>query len=139
MSSEKQANQEDKPNEQGAQNKNENSGAQAAEPNRPGEEKGKTAERAGQMEKGKSAEAQTNERRAGEAQNSHNEMQNNRQRNAERETHVNPQKVHAEGNANLSNDRAARIADTLMATNRENVNVMSTTSASAPPCPATST
>ncbi len=118
--------QENKTDEQGARNKNENSAAQAAEPNRPGEEKGKAAERAGQMEKGKTAaEAQTNEHREGEAQNGHNEMQNNRQgqQNAGRETHVNPQNVRAEGKAHLSNDRAARIADTLMATNRENVNV----------------
>ena len=44
--------------------------------------------------------------------------------NAKGETHVDPQKVHSEGNAHLSNDRAARIADTLMATaTQQNVNI----------------
>jgi hypothetical protein len=101
------------------QNKSENSAAQTHE------EKGKAAERADQNEKGKTAAEGQTERRAGEAQAGRNETQNNRQgqENAARETHVNPQNVRAEGNAHLSNDRAAKIADTLMATNRENVNI----------------
>ncbi len=48
-------------------------------------------------------------------------MQNNRQgegQNARGESHVSAQNVHVEGNAHLSNDRAARVADTLMASAR---------------------
>lgn len=53
-------------------------------------------------------------------------MQNNRQgetQNARRETHVDPQNVHVEGNAHLTNDRAARIADALMPARNLNVDV----------------
>ncbi len=54
-------------------------------------------------------------------------MKNNRQgegQKAQGDAHVNPQNVRAEGNAHLTNDRAARIADTLMATARPtNINV----------------
>ncbi len=124
----------------GQANPGENGNANQAGNEKGGtEEKGKTeAERqntneksAGQAENGRN-EMQNN--RQGEAQSGRNETQNNRQgegqngQNAKAETHVNPQDVHAEGNAHLTNDRAARIADSLMTTARPrhvdvNVNV----------------
>ena len=90
---------------------------------------------AAETQKGKPAEGQApaNENRAGQAQTGGAEMRNNRQgegqnapngQNARAETHVNPQNVHVEGNTHLSNDRAARVADTLLATaTPQNVNV----------------
>ncbi len=125
------AGQENQKNEHGAMNNQENGAA-----NQPGE-KGKSAERAGQneqqnrgaetgREKGNTAaEGQTNGHRAGEAQTGRNETQNNRQgeQNARGENHVSPQKVHVEGNAHISNDQAARVADTLLSSNSEHVNL----------------
>jgi Protein of unknown function (DUF1236) len=59
--------------------------------------------------------------REGAGQNAQNGQNS---QSARRETHVNPQNVRAEGNANLTKDNAARVADTLMATARpQNVNV----------------
>lgn len=133
---EKMNGEENKTNAQGAQNSRENGAAgKQGEANRAGEpEKGKTDQAAGTQsrttdEKGKTAAGtRANENGAGQAETGRNETQNNRQgeggQNARAETHVNPQNVRAEGNAHLTNDRAARIADTLMATARpQNVNV----------------
>jgi hypothetical protein len=148
MSAEKRAGEQNKTNAQGAQNNQENGSAakqgQASRAREP--EKGK-AEGTGQAsgnenrtaeEKRKSAATTpANENRSGQAQTGGNEMQNNRRetgqntqnggqngQSARRETHVNPQAVRAEGNANLTKDKAARVADTLMTTARpQNVNV----------------
>ena len=52
------------------------------------------------------------------------QMENKQQNSqASGERHVNPQNVRAEGNAHLTNERAARVADTLLATaTTQNVN-----------------
>lgn len=139
MNGEKRAGQENKTNEQGAMNKNEK-GAGQAEANRPGEEKGKAAERGGQENGKTAAEGKTNEHRAGEAQTGRNEMKNSSEGEGQtgrnetqnnmqgeqhaRQTHVSPQNVHVVGSTHLSNDKAARVADTLLgSSSSENVNV----------------
>ena len=141
------AGQENQTHAPGAQNNRENGAAarqQTGQANQPGEaEKGKAGERtsqalenknrAAETEKGKTAaEGQTpaNEHRAGMQSNQQGEGQSpenaQHERNAQAggERHVSPQNVRVEGNAHLSNDRAARIADTLLATSApEHVNV----------------
>jgi Protein of unknown function (DUF1236) len=143
MNGEHRAGEENGAHSQGVQVNHERGAAAAqktGQANQPGEtEKGKN-ERTGQApgnaaetEKGKTAaEGQTpaNEHRAGEAQTGRNEMQNNRQGEEQHaqatgeQRHVSPQNAHVEGNAHLSNERASRIADTLLATaTPQNVNV----------------
>ncbi|MGO9423132.1 DUF1236 domain-containing protein [Roseiarcus sp.] len=144
LNGEKRTGEESRTNTQGVQNDHQNShenGAAATQgqANRTGQaetsrEKSE-GERTGQAtgnessaeEKGKTAAERQPANQAGQAQTGQTEMQSNRQgeiQNARRETHVDPKNVHAEGNAHLTNDKAARIADTLMANaTPQNVNV----------------
>jgi len=141
------AGQENQTHAQGAQNNRDNDAAarqQTDQANQPGEaEKSKAGERTGQALENKNRAAETkkgktaaegqmpaNEHRAGMQSNRQGEGQNAENAQHERNTqaggerHVSSQNVRVEGNAHLSNDRAARIADTLLATSApEHVNV----------------
>jgi Protein of unknown function (DUF1236) len=144
MNGEHRAGQENQTHAQGTQNNRENNAAtrqQTGQANQPGEaEKGKAGEqtgqalenknRAGETEKGKTAaegqtpRAEMQSNRQGEGQSAENAQHERNAQGGGGERHVSPQNVRIEGNAHLSNDRAARIADTLLATSAsEHVNV----------------
>ncbi len=131
MSGEKRAGEENKAKAQGAQNNPENQPA-----NRAAETEKSKAERTNQAtgnegptkENGKAAAAQqTPANGASQAETNRPGAQNERQaegQNPRGAQHVDPQKVRVEGNAHLSNDKAAQIADNLIGNARpQNINV----------------
>lgn len=101
--------------------------AQGPNANQPQREKIKTgqANQPAEAQKGATrGQAPANENRAGQAQTGAAQMEN-KQQNAQAagQRHVNAQNVRAEGNAHLTKERAARVADTLLATaTTQNVN-----------------